>query len=125
MKRNSEGIYGSRPWKIYGEGPSTLVKPGAGMNEDKQPDLTAQDVRFTTKGGFVYAFIQGWPEGECILRALGRASVQNPGRVVSVEMLGDSQSFHFKQEDSALRVVAPSVRPAGSNIGVTLRIRLS
>ena len=51
MAVNSEGIYTSRPWKIYGEGPSTKVKIEAGnFNEDKQKDLTAEDVRFTTKG---------------------------------------------------------------------------
>jgi alpha-L-fucosidase len=41
MAVNSEGIYSSRPWKIYGEGPSTKVKIEAGnFNEDKQKDLT-------------------------------------------------------------------------------------
>ena len=51
MAVNSEGIYGSRPWKIYGEGPSTKVKIETGnFNEDKQKDLTAEDVRFTAKG---------------------------------------------------------------------------
>jgi alpha-L-fucosidase len=125
MKRNSEGIYGSRPWKIYGEGPSTLVKPAAGMNEDKQPDLTAQDIRFTTKGGHIYAFIQGWPQGDFVVRALGRASAQNPGRIASVDMLGYDRPLHFKQEDATLRVTAPSIRPENSTIGVTLRIHMS
>src|ERR1035438_1175888 len=59
MAVNSEGIYASRPWKIYGEGPSTMVKIEAGnFNEDKQKDLTAEDVRFTTRGSTLYAFVR-------------------------------------------------------------------
>jgi alpha-L-fucosidase len=61
MEVNSEGIYSSRPWKIYGEGPSTqvVIKTG-GFNEDKRGDFAAEDVRFTTKGSTLYAFVQGW-----------------------------------------------------------------
>ena len=63
MAVNSEGIYGTRPWKIYGEGPSTQAKIETGnFNEDKQKDLTAEDIRFTTKGSTLYAFVMGWPE---------------------------------------------------------------
>jgi alpha-L-fucosidase len=54
MAVNSEGIYATRPWMIYGEGPSTkVVIPKNGKefdpNEGKKPDLTADDIRFTTK----------------------------------------------------------------------------
>ena len=55
MAVNSEGIYATRPWKIYGEGPSTkvVIKTNGkefDPNEGKKPDLTAADIRFTTKG---------------------------------------------------------------------------
>jgi len=60
MAVNSEGIYSSRPWKIYGEGPSTKVKIVEGnFNEDKQNDLTAEDIRFTTKDSMLYVFVMG------------------------------------------------------------------
>ena len=52
---NGEGIYATRPWKIYGEGPSTkvVIKPSGkefDPNEGKKPDLAAADIRFTTQG---------------------------------------------------------------------------
>ena len=31
MAVNSEGIHGTRPWKIFGEGPGTKLKPNAGI----------------------------------------------------------------------------------------------
>ncbi len=72
MAVNSEGIYGSRPWKIYGAGPSTeVVVPQTGFNESKQPGLTAEDVRFTTKGKLLYAYVMGTPAGGCGHQAAG------------------------------------------------------
>jgi alpha-L-fucosidase len=125
MAINGEGIFNSRPWKIHGEGPSTLVKAGAGMNEDKQPDLSAQDLRFTTRQGLLYVFIQGWPKGECAIRSLGRGSAQMPGRVAAIEMLGTHGSLNFKQEDAVLRVTPPETQPSSAVIGVTLRVRFA
>ena len=46
MKINGEGIYGTRPWKIYGEGP-TEIKSGRG-GENHTP-FTPQDIRFNHK----------------------------------------------------------------------------
>ena len=63
MAINSEGIYASRPWKIYGEGPSTKAKIETGnFNEDKQKDLPPRMFASLPKGGTLYAFVMGWPE---------------------------------------------------------------
>jgi len=52
-----------RPWKIFGEGPGTksAAVPGQRFNENNRKKLTAEDVRFTTKGNGLYAFVMGWP----------------------------------------------------------------
>jgi len=72
MRINGEGIYSTRPWKIYGEGPSTKVKIVTGnFNEDNRNDLTAEDIRFTVKGSTLYAFVMGWPGKEAAVQALG------------------------------------------------------
>ena len=83
MAVNSEGINATRPWKIYGEGPSTkVVIPKNGKefdpNEGKKPDLTAEDIRYTTKGPNIYAFVQGWPSNTATIPALGTSSAPNP-----------------------------------------------
>jgi len=82
MAVNSEGIHGTRPWKICGEGPSVEgtirdtsvfklmppipdTSPGAtrssGRRDSGSKPYTAQDVRFTTKGSALYAFVLGRP----------------------------------------------------------------
>ena len=101
------------------------VKAGGGMNEEKKPDLTAEDVRFTTKDGFLYAFAQGWPRGECLIEALGLGSTQKPGHIASVEMLGVPKPLRFRQEEAVLRITPPDRKPAAAAIGVTFKVRFS
>jgi alpha-L-fucosidase len=122
MERNSEGIYNSRPWKIYGEGPSTLQKvESTNFNEDKQKDLTAEDIRFTRKGDTIFAFVMGETE-TAEVNALGLWSPQSPGKIQRVQILGYSGDLHWVQDNAALRVRIPS--DYASHIGVTLRVEL-
>jgi alpha-L-fucosidase len=124
MAVNSEGIYASRPWKIYGEGPSTKVKIEAGnFNEDKQKDLSAEDVRFTIKGGTLYAFVMGWPENAVVVSALGLASPQNPGKIRNVQLLGHGGDLKWKQDEAGLKVEMPEEKI--SDVGITLKVELA
>jgi alpha-L-fucosidase len=54
LKVNGEGIYGTRPYAVFGEGP-TLVQ---GSHYAAMAELTARDFRFTTKGDTVFALIK-------------------------------------------------------------------
>jgi alpha-L-fucosidase len=122
MEVNSEGIYASRPWNIYGEGPSTKVKIEAGnFNEDKQKDLTSDDVRFTAKNSTVYAFVMGTPQKQACICALGLQSSQAPGKILKVEMLGYKGELKWKQDESGLKVEMPAEKI--SDIGITLKIQ--
>lgn len=127
MAVNSEGIYATRPWKIYGEGPSTKVviqKNGQEFdpNEGKKPDLTASDIRFTTKGSAIYAFIQGWPESAATIPSLGASSAQNPPKIIGATLLGHDQNLKFTQSPAALNVTLPTNRPPTADIGITLKL---
>jgi len=124
MQVNSEGIYSTRPWKIYGEGPSTSVQLKAGsFNENKRGDFTAEDIRFTTKGKTLYAFVMGWPEKEASVQSLGLASPQAPGKILNVNLLGHDGKVDWKQEDGALIVQMPVEKL--SDIGITLKVDLA
>jgi len=126
MQVNSEGIYSSRPWKVYGEGPSTKVviaKNGKEFdpNEGKKPDLGSSDVRFTTKGSTLYAFVQGWPTSEAIITSLATNS-PHAQKITSAHMLGHSESLKFTQKADGLHVTLPSSKPATADIGITLKL---
>jgi alpha-L-fucosidase len=128
---NGEAIFSTRPWKIHGEGPSTkvVIKSNPNWenfdpNEGKQPDLTHQDIRFTTKGATLYAFAQGWPPTSTLLiESLGANSPQHPGKPVDIRILGHEQPLAFTQTPSALRITLPSTPTPASNLGIALRIR--
>ena len=59
LKVNGKAIYGSKPWRAYGEGP-TAVAVGH-HTEGKNKDLTAEDFRFTTNDDKLYAIAMDWP----------------------------------------------------------------
>ena len=124
MSVNSEGIYSTRPWKIYGEGPSTKVKIETGnFNEDKSKDLTAEDVRFTTKDSNLYAFVMGWPDKAAVVNSLGLAGDQAPGKIRNVELLGYKGDLKWKQDESSLRVEMLAEKL--SDIGIALKVALA
>jgi len=51
LKVNGEAIYGTRPWRVYGEGPTKVIE-GAFHDTDTQ-SYTPEDFRFTTKAGIL------------------------------------------------------------------------
>jgi len=96
MGANGEGIYATRPWRVFGEGRSG---PKAGnFNEDKL-SYTAEDIRFTAKGGDLYAFALAWPEnGEVLIRSLAGS------RPVLVAALDGGKALPFTAAPEGLRV---------------------
>jgi len=123
MAVNSEGIYGTRPWKIFGVGPGTQVEKKGSFNESARKPLTAEDVRFTTKGQTLYAFLMGWPAESALIKPLGSASPQAPGQIANVELLGHKGKLEWSQTDAGLSVTMPPQRP--SQHAVTLKITLA
>jgi alpha-L-fucosidase len=124
---NMEGIYGTRPWSVYGEGPATkVVVPSNGKefnpNESKKPDLTAEDIRFTTKGKTLYAFVQGWPGQEVVIRSLASNGPQQAEKAVDVRLLGRDEALKFTQDATGLRVTLPAAPTPASDIGIALRV---
>ena len=124
MAVNNEGIYASRPWKIHGDGPAMKVVVATGnFNEDKKPDLTAQDVRFTMKGKDVFAFVMGAPTGDVTIAPLGSSSAQQPGKIANVTLLGYDDKVEWTQDAAGLKVKAMG-KPM-SEIGVTYKVTMA
>ena len=108
MPANGDGIYGTRPWKIYGEGPSTKnqEKGVFGGVKDVRPYESA-DIRFTTKDGFLYAFVMNKMTSDVQIVSLGKDSKICDKKVSSVEMLGNAQKLKWKQENGSLVIQKP------------------
>ncbi len=110
---NDEAIFGSRPWRIYGEGPTKLQ---AGMqNEQSSGVFTARDVRFTTNKGALYALFLGWPQGDVTIEALGRNRFAD-GVVERVTLLGGGSMAH-RRDARGLHLTMPA-NPGGGFVPV-------
>jgi len=106
---NGEAIYGTRPWRIYGEGP-TKVAAGS-FHDTDTTRYTAEDFRFTTKGNVLYAIGLDWPtNGEAVIRSL--TSTVGTEHVQSVTLLGSDAKLQFDQRADGLHVRIPVQAPA-------------
>ena len=99
---NGEGIYGTRPWKIYGEKPANEAEVKSGNFNESKVRYTAGDIRFTKKGNVLYAFCLGKPADDIYINTLGRKSSVGVKTISSVTMLGSTAKIHWKQTDGAL-----------------------
>jgi alpha-L-fucosidase len=113
LKVNGEGIYGTRPYTVFGEGPSIVQ----GGHYVAMAELTANDFRFTAKGDTVYAFICGEPKGQVKLKQF---NLLNYHTIQSINMLGVKDTLKFSQERDGTVIHIPKILP--SKYAVCLKI---
>lgn len=136
---NQEAIYGSRPWKVYGDNIGSRLGIEINADETDLEALKAQannshfnertvdspaygndEVRFTTKDGALYVFVLNPAAGEIALPALGYKSEVGANKITSVEMLGSERKIKYKQKADKLLLVVPEKRP--SDLATVFRI---
>lgn len=122
MEMNGEAIYATRPWKIYGEGPHSIV---SGSFQGKSVSrLGAQDIRFTRSkdNKTIYAIALGWPTETLVIKALGTAAATNPGKIAHVQLIGSEHKLSWKQTPEGLHVTLPAEHAPASDYGVALKV---
>ena len=111
MNLNGDSIYGTRPWKIFGEGPqqeSAAALTAQGFNEGKGKAFTSQDIRFVTKGDKLYATVMSWPDdGKVIIKSLKSGSQYHKNQVKKVKLVSSGKNLKFKQSTEGLEVYFP------------------
>ncbi|CCW16018.1 Alpha-L-fucosidase [Sphingobium indicum BiD32] len=119
MAVNEVAIFGSRPFHIYGEGPTQLA---AGMqNEGAFKGFDTRDVRFTVKDGALYIFFLKPPRAKARIAALGKA--RWAGRIARATLLGHGEIAHshgqacLELDMTTSPAIVPVVRIDGSGIG--------
>ncbi len=117
---NGEAIYGTRPWKIYGEGPTENV--GGSFIDDKVKPFTPQDIRFTTKGKDLYAITLVTPQpGQSItVKSLGTKTANS--KVTDVVLVGSNEKLSWSQTADGLIIKAAKNYP--SDIAVAFKISI-
>ncbi|MCF8716237.1 alpha-L-fucosidase [Joostella atrarenae] len=107
LKVNGEAIYGTRPWKIYGEGDATVTE--GHLSEHNNPDNTDKDIRFTVNGTVLYAIALAWPEDGFIeISTLKKSNPYLDKEITSIELLGYNKNINFVQGSDNLRIEMPA-----------------
>ena len=106
---NGEAIYDTRPWHLFGEGPTR--NSGGGFSENKDKPYTAQDLRFTRSkdGRDVYVIVLGWPASEVTIRSM---KVSGEGRV---SLLGHEGSVDYRLNSSGQLTLRPPREKSGAH----------
>jgi alpha-L-fucosidase len=107
MSRNSEAIFGTRPWRVFGEGPTHVQ--GGMFGEQKAAEFTGEDIRFTKKGNVLFAIALGWPQSNTL--TLKSLAAGTPGSVERVELLGSPAPLPFTRDSAGLKLTLPATLP--------------
>ncbi|MDX1934685.1 MAG: alpha-L-fucosidase [Capsulimonadales bacterium] len=111
---HGEAIYGTRPWKVFGEGPTRI---GEGhFTDTSRGEYVREDIRFTTGKESLFAIsLAAEGSGDLTIRSLSTMLSLYPQTIGSVELLGvDSASgrvaVEWTRDEQGLRVRLPENR---------------
>lgn len=105
LKVNGDAIYGSRPWKQFGEGHSADTTVNLGKYK-----YTGSDFRFTTKKDTLFAIAMSWPGKVAVIKSL-KGGVFEGKKITDVKLLGANNSLVFKNTENGLELQLPIVKP--------------
>lgn len=115
MEKNSDGIYGSHPWKIANEmlvdinnTKEEAVNEGNNTLKDAVNDATSKliipEVRFTAKEDDLFAYVCNWKSDHVLIKSLSPDQV---GVIKKVSLLDSSEKVSWKQTSSGLELSLP------------------
>ena len=118
LKVNGEAIYGTRPWIVYGEGPT---KGAAGHYKEKSSPYTTQDIRFTTKKSHLYATVMAIPEKEVLIKSLS-STMTLVNKIKGVSLLGSDAKLNWKRTADALVIQLPETLPCENALSFKITV---
>ncbi|CAA6697452.1 MULTISPECIES: alpha-L-fucosidase [unclassified Lentimonas] len=119
LKDCGEGIYGTRPWKVFGEGP---VKMKDGRQGENHTDFSQQDIRFTQKDGTLYAFVLAPPTNDIVIKTLASGGLLDQ-KIEAVELMGSNETIRWNRDASGLTVALPKSLPETSVVGFRIILK--
>ncbi|HUT11408.1 MAG TPA: alpha-L-fucosidase, partial [Thermoguttaceae bacterium] len=107
LRVNGEGIYGTRPWKTFGEGPLKIKDGRQGENHE---EFSQEDIRFTAKDGKLYAFVLAPPTADVGIKSLGTDGPLD-ARIESIALLGSQEQIRWQRSPNGLTIRLPEKLP--------------
>ncbi len=115
LGRFGECIYGTRPWVVYGEGPTRMRKAGHFVG---RVQYGAKDIRFTTRGDVLYAIFLGRPEGTATIASLAKGSGLYAGEPKRAALIGSDKALKTEWDGNGLHLAMPAKLPDDKAVAV-------
>ena len=107
LRVNGEGIYGTRPWTTFGEGP---LKMKDGRQGENHKAFSPRDIRFTQKDGVLYAFVLAPPTEDIRIKKLATGGLLER-EITGIELMGSPKTIRWKRTSDALTIQLPKTLP--------------
>ncbi|MBK1875943.1 alpha-L-fucosidase [Pelagicoccus mobilis] len=124
LEMNGEAIYATRPWYVYGEGPTQYQK-GTHGGIKTTTIYTSKDIRYTQSkdGSYVYAFVLKQPgKDEVItLESFKRGKAGEALAIDSIQLIGSTEKVEWKRDMQGIHIEAPNTFE--SEIALVYRLR--
>ena len=122
---NGEMIYGSRPYKIYGEG--SVNREEGGFKDAEVLDYTSGDFRFTEKDGNIYAAaMKPSSDGHYLIKSMAKkgedGSSSYKGILSDVVLLAGGKTVKWNHLDNGLEIETDYI--PGDDMPVVFKIVL-
>jgi alpha-L-fucosidase len=101
LQVNGEAIYGTRPFKNYGEGPTKSTS-------EMVQEFTSRDIRYTIKGKTLYAIVMDWPEEKVTLTL---PVFIKKSKEAKVSLLGFDKPLVYTIENTKISIEFPALYP--------------
>jgi len=89
-----------------------FTKVTSAAKSSDQQEFTAEDIRFTTHNGALYAIALGWPKsGELRVHSLWKENPYLTVSVCGVKLLGAEQDISWRQTTGGLYIQLPMQPP--------------
>ena len=115
LRVNGEGIYDTKPWTQYGEGPTEI--PEGAFTDTKRSAYTAKDIRYTQKEDAIYAFVMNWSN-----RGVVKLTAMENVRIKAVEIMGEGEVVWHQQDATGLTIHTIGRSDQGFPVGIKLTI---
>ena len=116
---NAEGIYDTRPWRIYGEGPLEILSKRGGEN---LKEYSNKDIRFTQKENTLFAFVLAKPTDDIQIMTLKEGGLLKE-KIKKISLLGNKKCIKWSRDDESLIIRCPKNLKAQSILVFKLELK--
>ena len=111
LKVNGDAIYKTRPWTVFGEGPTRLPEGGHKI-EKININYTNKDIRYTKiSDKELYAIVMDKPEKEIVMKTLSTDIGALNSKIMSVSLLGSDEKLEWERNSRGLVINPPKFYP--------------